>query len=138
MLLNEVTGGKVMLPSILQEDKTGAIFIAMNQQIGTRTKHIDIKYHHVKDMIEDEELEVIFIRSEDNFADIMTKNVKEQIHTRLSEPVQSGTMLQPLERGNGEDVKNISPSHKDCGLDCNRTSRILHCHVNQLSNEIRD
>ncbi len=34
--------------------------------------------------------------------------------------------------------KNISPSHKDCGLDCNRTSRILHCHVNQLSNEIKD
>jgi histone deacetylase 1/2 len=138
MLLNEVTGGKVTLPSILREDNTGAIFIAKNQQIGTRTKHIDIKYHHVKDMIEDEELEVIFIRSEDNFADIMTKNVKEQIHTRLSEPVQSGTMLQPLERGNGEDVKNISPSHKDCGLDCNRTSRILHCHVNQLSNKIKD
>ena len=30
-------------------------------------------------------------------------------------------------------VKNISSSHKDCGLDCNPTSRILHCHVNQLS-----
>ena len=79
-------------------------------------------------MIEDEELEVTFIRSEDNFVDItMTKNVKEQIHMRLSEPVQSGTKLQPLERGNGEDVKNISLSHKDCGLDCNRMSRILHC-----------
>jgi hypothetical protein len=75
---------------------------------------------------------------EDDKADIMTKNVKERIHTRFSEPVQSGTMLQPLERGNGEDVKNISPSHKDCGLDCNRTSRILHCHVNQLSNKIKD
>ena len=67
---------------------------------------------------------------EEDIADIMTKNVKEQIHTRLSKPVQSGTMLQPLEHGNGEDVKNISPSHKDCGLDCDRTSRILHCHVN--------
>ena len=67
---------------------------------------------------------------EDNIVDNMTKNVKEQIHTRLSEPVQSGMMLQPLECGNGEDVKNISLSHKDCGLNCNRTSRILHCHVN--------
>ena len=38
----------------------------------------------------------------------------------------------------GTGVKNISPSHKDCGLDCNRTSRILHCHVNQLSNKIKD
>ena len=64
--------------------------------------------------------------------------MKEQIHTTLSEPVQSGKMLQPLEHGNGEDVKNISPSHKDCGLDCNQTSQILHCHVNQLSNKIKD
>ena len=30
-------------------------------------------------------------------------------------------------------VKKISSRHKDCGLDCNPTSRILHCHVNQLS-----
>ena len=31
-------------------------------------------------------------------------------------------------------VKNISPSHKDCGLNCNWMSRILHCHINHLSN----
>lgn len=35
------------------------------------------------------------------------------------------------------DVKTISSSHEDCGLDCNPTSRILHCHINQLSNEIK-
>jgi hypothetical protein len=37
MLLIEVTGDKNMiLPSILREDNTGAIFTAKNQQLGTR------------------------------------------------------------------------------------------------------
>ena len=89
MLLNEVTGGKSILPSILREDNTGAIFTAKNQQLGTRTKHVDI-FHHVKNMIDEGELHIVFLtRSENNPADILMKNVKEQIFTRLSGPVLS-------------------------------------------------
>ena len=45
----------------------------------------------MKYMIENEELEVIFIRSENKLADIMTKkNIKEQIQMRLPEPASSG------------------------------------------------
>ena len=56
----------------------------------------------------------------------------------LSEPVLGGMMLQLLEHGNREDVKHIISSHEDFGLNCYPTSRILHCHANQLSNEIKD
>ena len=42
MLLDEIAPGKAEMPSILRDDNTGAIFTAQNQQIGTRTKHIDM------------------------------------------------------------------------------------------------
>ena len=51
-----------------------------------------------------------------NPAEIMTKNVKEQIYTRLSGPVLSGTNLEFLGHSNEVDAKNIASmaitSHK--------------------------
>ena len=61
-------------PSTLYEDNTVAIFILKKDQIGQRTKHIDIKWHHVRDMIKDGDLDVEYVRSDDNPADVMTKN----------------------------------------------------------------
>ena len=53
-------------PSVMFEDNTGAIFIMNNDQVGQRTKHIDIKWHHIRDMIKSGELLVKYVRSEDN------------------------------------------------------------------------
>ena len=44
---------------MLLEDNTGAIFILNNDQVGQRTKHIDIKWHHVWDTIKDGNLVVM-------------------------------------------------------------------------------
>jgi hypothetical protein len=107
MLLHEIAPDQVERPSILREDNTGAIFTAQNQQIGARTKHIDVKYHHVKDMLEDGELELRFVRSEHNFADLMTKNVREAIHTTLSVPLMDGTMATAFGSRDEEGVKNL-------------------------------
>jgi hypothetical protein len=40
-----------------------------------RTKHIDIKYHFVRDVIEEGKLKVCKISTHDNPADMMTKSV---------------------------------------------------------------
>ena len=53
-------------PSTLYEDNTEAIFILKNDQVGQRTKHIDIKWHHVQDMIRDGDLDLKYVRSDDN------------------------------------------------------------------------
>ena len=75
MLLDEL-GVSYPKPYTLREDNTGAIFIMNNNQVGQRTKHIDIKWHHVWNMIQVGDLIFIYIRSKDNLSDIMTKNVK--------------------------------------------------------------
>ena len=58
-------------------------------------------------MLEDGELELRFVRSEHNFADLMTKNVRETIHTTLSIPLMDGTMATAFGSRNEEGVKNL-------------------------------
>ncbi len=41
-LLMEMGNGPPVLPSVLKEDNTRAIFMAKNTAIGQRTKHVDI------------------------------------------------------------------------------------------------
>jgi hypothetical protein len=48
--------------------------VIRNDQVGQRTKHIDVKWHHVREMVKSNRLRVIYIRSEENPSDILTKN----------------------------------------------------------------
>ncbi len=79
ILLDEITADFVDTPPPQhhhERGQYGAIFTAKNQQmVGVRTKHIDVKYHHVKDMLDAEELMLPFVRSEHSFADLMIKKI---------------------------------------------------------------
>ena len=101
MLMEEV-GVSYPRPAMLLEDNTGAIFILNNDQVGQRTKHIDIKWHHVRDMIKDGDLVVMYVRSEDNPADIMTKNTKEALYIKHVTAMKKGVLV--LGQRNREDV----------------------------------
>ena len=80
MLLREMT--KVQKPSVIFEDNQGAIFLVKNRQVGICKKHIDISHHFLRDMVEHKDIDIHYIRSEDNPADIMTKNTSEADFTR--------------------------------------------------------
>jgi hypothetical protein len=82
------------MPGIIYEDNEGAIFLAKNQQVGMRTKHIDVKYHFIRDLVADNYLDLRYVRSEDNYADLMTKNVSNEVFERLFlRGVQLGTIV---------------------------------------------
>ena len=70
-------GNKLHLPMLLRMDNTGAIYLSNNQAVGSRTKHIDIRTHYVRNLINEEIIKTLFVKSEDNAADIFTKNVTE-------------------------------------------------------------
>jgi len=42
-----------------------------------------VRYHFIRDLVRDKYLDLRYIRSEDNYTDIMTKNVSKEIHERL-------------------------------------------------------
>jgi hypothetical protein len=50
-----------------------------------RTRHIDVRYHFIRDYVEDGVVQVIFVRSEHNDADVFTKNLgSEAFHRHAS------------------------------------------------------
>ena len=64
----------VELPITLHVDNVGAIWLSNNRNTGDRTKHIDIRTSFVKEYQEDGKIIIKFVKSEDNEADIFTKN----------------------------------------------------------------
>jgi hypothetical protein len=46
---------------IILEDNTGAIFLVKNQQVGSHTKHIDVRHHYIREMRESGEVDVLFV-----------------------------------------------------------------------------
>ena len=56
-------------------DNQSAISLAKNPVFRQRTKHIDIKYHYIRSQIKENLIELKYIPSELNVADIFTKPV---------------------------------------------------------------
>ncbi|GKB42022.1 retrovirus-related pol polyprotein from transposon TNT 1-94 [Tanacetum coccineum] len=64
-------------------DNTSAIAISNNPVLYSRTKHIDIRYHFIRDHILKGDIELHFIPTEYQLADIFTKPLDEPNFTRL-------------------------------------------------------
>jgi hypothetical protein len=60
-------------PITLHADNQGAIALAKDDRFHARTKHIDIRYHFIRELIEQKKVEIIYIPSADNISDIFTK-----------------------------------------------------------------
>ena len=65
---------EVVLPITVHVDNVGAIWLSNNRNTGDRTKHIDIRTSFVEEYQEDGKIIIKFVKSEDNEADIFTKN----------------------------------------------------------------
>ena len=72
-LLKEM-GIEIELPIIMRVDNVGAIFMSENPGGSSRTRHIDTRYHFVKEFIEDGFIKIIFVKSAENKSDGFRKN----------------------------------------------------------------
>jgi Reverse transcriptase (RNA-dependent DNA polymerase) len=76
--------GNSKLPTTLYSDNTAAQILAKNPENHERAKHIDTKYHLVRDEVEEERIKLEDISSKENIADILTKPLPIQTHRYLS------------------------------------------------------
>ena len=102
MLLEEMT--EVQEPSVIYEDNPDAISLANNSQVGICTRKIDICHHFLNDMVEYKDIDIQYIRSEDNPADIMTKNTSEAYFTRHMKRITEVELWELVDTGR-ENVK---------------------------------
>ncbi len=65
-------------------DNTGAVKLAHNPVSHSRTKHIDIAHHFLRERVANKEVELVQVPTKDNTADILTKPLTRAEHDRLS------------------------------------------------------
>ena len=62
---------------IMYADNKGGIRLAQNKSISQRTKHIDVRHHYIRHLVENKRLEIRHISTDENTADFFTKPLKE-------------------------------------------------------------
>src|SRR5437667_187438 len=82
-LLKEL-GYDVNDQNIIYIDSQSAIALAHNPEHHTRTKHIDIQYHFIRNCVEDGKTSLEYCPTEDMVADGLTKVLGPERHRKLA------------------------------------------------------
>jgi hypothetical protein len=67
----------------LQCDSTSAISVAKNLVLHSKTKHIEVTYHFLKDNVEKGKIALIHVPTHDQLADIFIEPLDQATLTRL-------------------------------------------------------
>ena len=67
-------GVSIEVPT-LHCDSQSAIMLAKNLVFHAKTKHIDVKYHFIRDVLEDKHMELVKVHTDDNPTDLLTKGI---------------------------------------------------------------
>lgn len=70
-------------PIRLRGDNKGSLDLVKNPEHHQRTKHIDVQYHYIRQVYEDHLIDVDFVPTADQAADILTKPLVPQTFRRL-------------------------------------------------------
>lgn len=81
-ILNFAIADRSEIPSLLV-DNQGSIRMAKNDISGNRTKHIDIKYHLVRDLLRENHFALKYCASAEMTADIFTKPLDKTLYERF-------------------------------------------------------
>ena len=60
-------------PIVIYEDNQSAISIAKNPQFHGRVKHINIKYHFIREQVRDNIIKLVYCETSEMIADMLTK-----------------------------------------------------------------
>lgn len=74
-------------PTEIYEDNQGCLVLAHMEGVNSRTKHIDVKFHFLRDLQEQGLLELLYCPTEDMTADILTKPLTAERHSRLTKKI---------------------------------------------------
>ena len=83
-LLKEL-GVRVDGPTTIKEDNQGTIFLAENPTFHKRSKHIDVRFHYIRECIENGNVHVTYCATTEMVADLLTKPLPPATFEKLRE-----------------------------------------------------
>ena len=81
-LLKELNISQVE-PTEIRVDNKSSIALAKNPVYHDRSKHIDTRYHYIRECITKQNVKLEYVKSQDQIADIFTKPLKKEDFIRL-------------------------------------------------------
>ena len=72
----------IVYPIEINVNNINAIYLSKNATTGNHTKHVDTRYHFIREYINKGIVEIVFVRSEDNKAGLMTKNLGNKLYAK--------------------------------------------------------
>jgi hypothetical protein len=79
----------VVTPTIIYVDNKSAITMSENNSDHERTKHIDIKHHFIRDLVNDGSIALKWISTNEQLADVFTKTLTAPTYTLLRDKLMS-------------------------------------------------
>ena len=70
-------------PGLIKGDNRGAIALSKNTKDHGKVKHIDIRHHYIRELLESGAIAIEQVTSSDNLADLFTKPLARDHHHRL-------------------------------------------------------
>ena len=86
-LLHQLLGS--YLPITIYCDNQSAIARIMSDTYSERTKHIDIRHHYIKQYVKNDSIKLLWINTEEQLADILTKTLNKTLHTHFTQSLLS-------------------------------------------------
>ena len=80
-------GLPVPTPLKLKEDNQACIHLAHDPVHPKRTKHIDIRYHFIRDHVHKGHVSIEYVPTKDNLADLLTKALPKHSFTSLNDRI---------------------------------------------------
>ena len=115
-------------------DNQGAIQLAKNPVFHSRTKHIGVHFNFTKDLVFNKEIKIEYIPTKDMIADIFTKVLDREKHTKFLTMMGLLPMLMIVPRSRGCVEQQVSASL--CMLSTQSTN-VTH-NISQKEQEIQE
>jgi hypothetical protein len=70
-------------PGMIRGDNRGALALTKNTKDHGKVKHIDIRHHYIRDLLQSKQIAIEHVSSVDNLADLFTKPLPRDHHHRI-------------------------------------------------------
>ena len=77
-------------PTTIYEDSTGCISMSFNAVHHARTKHMDVRYQYVRERVQEGDLVLKHVRTDDQIADVLTKPLAGSKHKKFTDLMLNG------------------------------------------------